>query len=235
MTNLVPNTQKINKYPKISKINFLNQLRNYRKSTKFNLTLTLELEEIIIGLMLGDLFAEKNKPNSNTRLQFKQSIKNKDYIYHLYSIFKDYCNSEPKINKFIDNRPDKKDLNISIKFWTCSLPCFNKFRKLFYDELGIKFIPDNLENMFTATSLAYWAMDDGYKGTNGFYFCTESYTLNDNFKLSYILKNKFNLECGVHKHTNGYRLYIKSNSKDKFIELIKPHLINHFYYKFDLN
>jgi hypothetical protein len=47
--------------------------------------------------MLGDLFAEKIKQNSNIRLQFKQSIKNKVYIDHLYSLFKEYCNSEPKI------------------------------------------------------------------------------------------------------------------------------------------
>jgi len=29
----------------------------------------MELEEIIIGLMLGDLYAEKIKQNTNTRLQ----------------------------------------------------------------------------------------------------------------------------------------------------------------------
>ena len=33
--------------------------RFYKKSTKYNLNLSTELEEIIIGLMLGDLFAEK--------------------------------------------------------------------------------------------------------------------------------------------------------------------------------
>ena len=56
-----------------------------------------------------------------------------------------------------------------------------------------KFIPLNLEENITSRSLAYWAMDDGYKSANGFYFCTESYTLEDNFKLCQILKNKFNL------------------------------------------
>ena len=33
--------------------------RFYRKSDKFNLLRNNELEEIVIGLMLGDLFAEK--------------------------------------------------------------------------------------------------------------------------------------------------------------------------------
>lgn len=93
--------------------------------------------------MLGDLFAEKIKPTSNTRLQFKQSIKNKEYIEHLYFLFKEFCHSEPKVTPSIDKRPGKKELNISIRFWTSSLPCFNKFRELFYDDSGKKFIPLN--------------------------------------------------------------------------------------------
>ena len=210
-------------------------VRFYRKSSKYDLELNADLKEIIIGLMLGDLFAEKRNPNSNTRLQFKQSIKNKVYIEHLYSIFKDYCNSEPKITTSIDQRPGKKDLNISIKFWTQSLPCFNQFRELFYDELGTKYIPSNLDELITPRSLAYWAMDDGYKSGKGFYFCTESYTLEDNIKLSQILKNRFNLECGIHKHTKCQIFYVISSSKYILLELIKPYLIEHFYYKFDLN
>ena len=194
--------------------------------------------------MLGDLFAEKINPNYNTRLQFKQSIKNKVYIDYLYNIFKEYCNSEPKETSSVDKRPRKKEFNVSIKFWTQSLPCFNQFRELFYDpclcepaskgQSGKKIVPLNLEEIIAARSLAYWVMDDGYKSTNGFYFCTESYSLEDNYKLSTILKNRFNLDCGVHKHTNGHRLYVFSNSKDKLLELVKPYLIHHFYYKFDL-
>jgi hypothetical protein len=44
------------------KKNNLNKIfvRFYRKSSKFDLTLNNELEEIIIGLLLG--FAEKRKP-----------------------------------------------------------------------------------------------------------------------------------------------------------------------------
>lgn len=215
--------------------NNINQIlvRFYRKSAKFDLVLNIELEEIIIGLMLGDLFAEKIKQNSNTRLQFKQSIKNKVYIDHLYSLFKEYCNSEPKVTSSIEKRPGKKELNVSIKFWTLSLPCFNKFRYLFYNDDGKKFISSNLEAKITTKSLAYWFMDDNYKSINGFYFCTESYTLEDNYKLSEILKNKFNLECGIHKHTNGHRLYVFSSSKKILLELIKPYIIDHFYYKID--
>jgi LAGLIDADG DNA endonuclease family len=224
------------KKPKMpNNINLLYPVRFYRKSAKYNLELNAELKKIIIGLMLGDLFAEKRNPNSNTRLQFKQSVKNKVYIDHLYFLFKDYCNSEPKKTTSIDKRPGKKELNVSIKFWTQSLPCLNQLRILFYNDSGKKIIPLNLDKLITARSLAYWAMDDGYKSANGFYFCTESYTLEDNNKLRELLKNQFNLDCGIHKHTNGHRLYVFSSSKSILLNIIKPYLIEHFYYKFDLN
>lgn len=77
-------------------------------------------------------------------------------------------------------------------------------------------------------------MDDGYKSVQGFYISSESFTLMEHELLVKILKNKFNLDCNYHKHTNGYRIYIFSNSKDKLLSLIKPYLLNHFYYKFDL-
>lgn len=220
----------------MKKINIIKHknLRFYRKSTRHHLELSTELEEIIIGLTLGDLYAEKKNCNSNTRLQFKQSIKNKVYIDHLYFLFKDYCNSEPKSTVSLDTRKGKNLENISIKFWSSSLPCFNKFRELFYNDSGIKIIPLILEELLSARGLSYWIMDDGYKSTSGFYLCTESFTLEENNKLKDILKNKFDLDCGIHKHTNGYRLYIFSSSKDKLLELIKPYLIPHFYYKFNL-
>ena len=77
-------------------------------------------------------------------------------------------------------------------------------------------------------------MDDGYQSVNGFYLCTDSYLLSDIHKLVIILKNKFDLDCGVHKHTNGYRLYIFGSCKDKLLHLVKPYLLPHFYYKFNL-
>jgi len=105
---------------------------------------------------------------------------------------------------------------------------------MFYDSTGHKIIPLNSAEFLTERSLAYWVMDDGYKSGKGFFFFTESFTLTENQILASILKNKFNLNCGVHKHTNGYRLYVFSSSKDKLLELIKPFLLTHFYYKFDL-
>jgi LAGLIDADG DNA endonuclease family len=129
----------------------LKLVRFYRKSAKYNLELSTDLKEILIGLMLGDLFAEKINPNSNTRLQFKQSItlavalrarENKVYIDYLYNIFKEYCNSEPKETSSVDKRPGKKELNVSIKFWTQSPFAFElqKQRYLVLINLGNYFM-----------------------------------------------------------------------------------------------
>lgn len=109
-------------------INILFMKRSYRTSKKNHLELPNELNDIIIGSMLGDLTAEKPSVKSNTRLHFKQSLKNRSYIEHLYSLFQEFCGSEPKVMSKFDNRPEKLKEYSVIKFQTLSLPCFNKYR-----------------------------------------------------------------------------------------------------------
>jgi hypothetical protein len=224
MLNIINNNQLLLK----KKLN----ARTYRKSPKSNLELLEPLKEIIIGSMLGDLSAERRNLKSNTRLQFKQSTVNEFYIRHLYSLFKDYCGSEPITMSKFDSRPEKFKEYSSIKYQTLSLPCFNIYREFFYDSKGIKIIPLNLGELLTPQGLAYWLMDDGYKSGKGFYICSESFTLNEHIFLINLLKSKFNLDCNYHKHTNGYRLYIFSTSIANLSILIKPYILNHFYYKF---
>ena len=62
----------------------------------------------------------------------------------------------------------------SIKFQTLSLPCFNYYREIFYNEEKIKIIPNNIDNLLTAKGLAYWIMDDGYKSRKGIYIFSSS-------------------------------------------------------------
>lgn len=215
--------------------NFFIFIRSYRVSSKVNMIVTPILHDIIIGSMLGDLTAEKRNINSNTRLHFKQSIINKEYVEHLYSLFKDYCGSSPKVMSKFDSRPNKMKEYSAIKFLTLSLPCFNIYRELFYDHTGKKILPENLEELLTPRGLAFWFMDDGYKFRNGFYISTESFSLSENEFLIKIFKNKFNLDCSIHSTTNGHRIYIFSSSREKFIDLIKPYFIPHFYYKLSLD
>lgn len=143
--------------------------RFYRKSSLFNVEIPKNLNEILIGLMLGDLTAERPSLNHNTRLQFKQSIINEKYIDHLYDLFKDFTGSKPIYLSRFDQRENKMKTYYSVKFQTLSLPCFNIYRELFYDKDKIKRIPKNISDLLTEKGLAYWIMDDGYKSQKGIY------------------------------------------------------------------
>ena len=46
--------------------------------------------------MLGDLSVERYSLKGNSRLRFFASIVNKEYILHLYDIFKPYTKTPPK-------------------------------------------------------------------------------------------------------------------------------------------
>ena len=81
-------------------------------------------KQVNFGSMLGDLSAEKVNLTGNTRLRFYMSSINKDLINHLYSIFKDYVKTEPKlINRKINKRTG--GLHTDIYFTTLKYPLFN--------------------------------------------------------------------------------------------------------------
>jgi hypothetical protein len=78
---------------------------------------------------------------------FEQGYLHKDYIYHLYDIFKSYCNSEPKTsNRLADKRTGA--IYTRIQFVTVSLPCFNEFYACFYPG-GKKKVPLNIGELLT--------------------------------------------------------------------------------------
>lgn len=187
-----------------------------------------ELKEIIVGLALGDLHIRKR--DKNTSLHFKQSIKNEAYILHLYTLFQEFCKMTPKIK---DAKLNDKT-HQSIFFDTLTYEAFNYYYNLFYLN-KTKVVPHNIEELLTAKSLAYWAMDDGFADRSGFILYTNSFTLAEVQLLVKALKNKFGLNCTVQtrkdKVIKPYFIYIKADSWVKFKSLIEPHIIPHFNYK----
>jgi hypothetical protein len=103
------------------------------------------LSDILIGLLLGDLNA--NKARTNTRLSFKQGAIHKEYVSHLYELFKGYCSTPPKMtNQAADLRTGK--VYVGVYFNTIVLPCFNYYYDLFYPA-GIKIVPENIGDLLT--------------------------------------------------------------------------------------
>jgi len=85
--------------------------------------------QIIVGSMLGDLSVERRGPTSNSRLQFKHSIKEWFYMEHLYTIMEEFCGTAPKLIHNLDRRSGRRTHTFSIMFKTLSLPCFNIYRE----------------------------------------------------------------------------------------------------------
>jgi LAGLIDADG DNA endonuclease family len=107
-----------------------------------------ELKEIIVGLGLGDLDIQINE--HDTCFCFTHSFKNKDYLYHLYSLFYNYCFMKPAIYKQLINGR----LYECIAFCTLRLTVFNYYHNMFCID-NRKIIPLNIGDNLTARGLAY--------------------------------------------------------------------------------
>ena len=120
--------------------------KNYlTKIERLSFTLSSELKDILIGLLLGDLYIHKQKTSVNTRLEFTQGVVHKEYVQHLYELFNIYCGMVPKITS---RSPDKRTGKVysSVLFKTFALPCFNDLYELFYP-MGKKIVPLNIGDL----------------------------------------------------------------------------------------
>lgn len=125
----------------------------------------------------------------------------------------------------------------SIFFDTLTYEAFNYYYDLFYNNKK-KIVPSNIEELLTARSLAFWAMDDGTPDRSGFIFHSNSFTFAEVELLVMALKNKFDLNCSIHTRKDTvikpYLIYVKGDSWIKFVNLIEPYVIPHFKYKLKL-
>lgn len=191
------------------------------KSEREKFVLTPKLKEILIGLLLGDLSARRPKPTVNTRLLFAQGIIHKDYLLHLYELFKDLCKAAPVIVTPMAHKQTEK-VYPYIRFEARTLPCFNYYYDIFYLN-GNKTVPSNIGDLLTPLGLCYWIADDGCFHIRDFdiYLCTNGFSLEGINLLINALKNKFNLECTVVSQKNGFMIRISRKSLPTVQALLK--------------
>ena len=111
------------------------------------------LRDISIGLLLGDVVAQKRSSIGNTNLHFEQGSLHKDYLFHLFGLFESFSGSAPKIS---EREADKRTGKVytRVRFATLCLPCFNELYESFYPK-GKKVVPNNIEELLTPLGLAY--------------------------------------------------------------------------------
>lgn len=95
------------------------------KLERSKLTLDDHLKQVLIGNLLGDAYMRRFSNKYNSRIIFRQGSKNKEYLLHLYEIYKQFVLSRPAITAILDKSSGKTRNNIS--FATLSLPCFCNF------------------------------------------------------------------------------------------------------------
>ena len=206
--------------------------------SKFNIK--SPLNEILVGILLGDGHVQKRSLNGNSRFMYGQSslrIHHLNYFKHVLNLFKPYLSETFKLKEktFKDNRTN--NTYKSVNFATLSLPCFNQYKSLFYKN-NQKIVPINIQELLTPIGLAYWIMDDGSIQNKGLHLNTYAFNSEDVLKLKSTLENLFgnnSLKCSIHKHKKGNRIYIFGESMDILRNNISVHMHEDMLYKLNSN
>lgn len=189
-------------------------------------------QQVLTGLLLGNGSLQTFNQGKTYRFRFLQSEKRKDYVFHVYEVFKDFIRTSPKL--LLEFRQN----SVIYRKWyvnTLTFSVFQPFYKLFYVERKKK-LSFSIESMIEAPTLAYWFMDNGSRKSKyekGFRFCTEGFEKEDVIFLQKVLEEKFHLQTVLVRHRQGFRIFIKPESHDLFVSIIKPYVLESFQFQFN--
>ena len=200
-------------------------LQKYKDGLKLNQTQL----SVLIGSILGDgtLRVPKNAVNANYKVE--QGLKQKDYVFWKYEVFKEWVTNPPEISfRYDENRqPYEK----SWWFRTLSHPQLTFFHKVFYKN-GRKVVPNNIADLLDHLALAVWIMDDGSLNQNKIDISTYSFKLEEIKLLQKALLQKFALESNFYKDRDkGFRMYFRKTETQKLMPLISKFIIPNLAYK----
>src|SRR5688572_16211255 len=132
--------------------------RDYAELNK----ITLPLNSILIGILLGDggLYRSSEKANVRFEMSFGQYYK--EYAESIGLLLSDYMSNPVKEIEI--KGKEKTYTNYRLK--TKTLPVFNKYFEMFYSldpesKKYIKRVPSNINDLMDPIVLAYLIMSDG--------------------------------------------------------------------------
>ena len=197
--------------------------------------LTSMQREVLVGILLGDASLRTDTEGRRYRLQVSQSEQHKQYVFHLYEIYKNLTTSPPIRLSFSDSRNPGKTY-VRWTFSTTQQACFRFYGQQFYKKDGKRKCPRLIEKLLSPRSIAYWYMDDGaqkWKGrSKGVRFCTDNFSHMECKWLAAALQAKYGLQTTLQKKGDGYRICISSHSYKELREVVFPFLIPSMIYKF---
>ena len=202
---------------------------NKIEAYKHSLKLSKEQRQILVGLLLGDATLETQNGGKTYRLKVEYSSKNKDYCYHVYSLFKEWVLTPPREKIVVSG--EHKSTNLA--FSTLSHGSFRFYAKQFYKS-GKKVVPSLIRKLLTPRGIAYWFMDDGSiksRMSKAVIFNTQGYTRADVNQLIEVLKVKFQLNARERKQKEGYQIYVSGHSYERFLDLVNNWIYPSMSYK----
>jgi hypothetical protein len=194
-------------------------------------TLEAELQELILGTLLGDGSIYSTHKNYKT-ICFNQSTKQKDYFEYKTKLFG---------KLFIPQKSQKSGYgSIMLRGLLKSNLSILNLTKICCDKKGKKTINKEWLDRLSPLSLAFWYMDDGSIFSRDERLqkprCrmnTQGFSLKENKLLKEMLKNKFDIEVSIGKKEiyKGYILLFNRKNTEKFCSLIAPYICKSMKYK----
>ena len=195
--------------------------------------------ELIYGSMMGD--AKRQSPRSCASVGFGQSEIQRYYL-KWKSVILNNIMSKKGIHECsrYDNRFGK--VYTSHRFYCVANSDVEEILTKFY-KTGKKVITQEILDNLTDFSLAVWYMDDGgtywrvdkiERGLNpapGVKLCTDSFSREENLMICNWLKNKYNINSYI--ESSRGRVQVNADSVERFLNIIKPHVIPPMLYKAD--
>lgn len=191
-----------------------------------------EIEQLIIGSMLGDGYLSKQPENKyNSRLSIAHSIKQKEYIEWKWKIL-DNFNLAGKLcyNKIYNDRYIKGYME-EYRFRSKANSLFTFYRNIFYPN-GKKVLDFSMISKINELGLTIWLLDDMHLCTTSYQINTQCFSLTEIEKLREILKEKFNINTTHQKFDNV--IYVRKNSLEILNNLILPYTVESMKYKLHL-
>lgn len=202
----------------------------FRGKISGNLEITNELQQILIGSLLGDgSFVYGSGRCKNCFLSIGHSEKQLEYLRYKVGIISKYGFTN-KIYKYSYSNTRYKSGNLTTYYYKTNLhPIFTQIRNQSYDLNGIKRINQEFVSDIDPLGLAIWYMDDGYVTKNSCILSTCSFTQEEQRVLADILLKKFNLHFNIGKHDNS--MYLQAKDFPLFVKIISPYIISCMQYK----
>lgn len=202
-----------------------------------------ELDGIIYGMLLGDGHVRKPTKAGTCNFILHHSKKQEEYLKHKLNLLEEI--SHVKTNYWEKSTKNKKNNKIyySIYAQTNFLNYFRKLRNIFYTPN--KRVTLEILEKLTPQGLALWWMDDGCLYINRqksgilerrAYLATHSFSLKENELIKEYFKNKFDIKLSIkYQHSSSqYFISFPIPEFKKFVNLIKPYIIESMAYKINL-